>query len=185
MKPLSQRVAQPGAKSSHAFLHVAVTALAVAGAATQVRAQDAVALAIEGWRHQERAGVVYYRCASRNCAAGSVVSYKQQPHRPGLTLADFESHHRGLVRQNSGQGKIREARFIEAKQRQLDGVRVFQIAREVDWTDNTRTFTIEARLIGPARSYSLVSDSPKREWTANNFEGFLRRLADIAALPGK
>jgi hypothetical protein len=30
-----------------------------------------------------------------------------------------------------------------------------------------------------------VSDSPKREWTANNFEGFLRRLADIAALPGK
>jgi hypothetical protein len=27
-----------------------------------------------------------------------------------------------------------------------------------------------------------VSDSPKREWTANNFEGFLRRMVEIASL---
>ena len=152
------------------------------GAGWPAHAQEAIALAIEGWRQQERDGVVYYRCASRICAAGSVVSYKQQPHRPQLTLADFEKHHRGLVKENTGQGAVREARVVDVKQRTVDGVRVFQVSREVDWTDNTKTFTIEARLIGPDRSFSLVSDSPGREWTANNFEGFLRRLVDIAGI---
>ena len=57
-----------------------------------------------------------------------------------------------------------------------------QISREVDWADNTTTFTIEARLIGPDRSFSLVSDSSRREWTSNNFEGFLARMIDIAGI---
>jgi hypothetical protein len=60
-----------------------------------------------------------------------------------------------------------------------------QVSREVDWADNTTTFTIESRLIGPDRSFSLVSDSPKAEWTANNFEGFLRRMVDIAGIRGR
>ena len=59
-----------------------------------------------------------------------------------------------------------------------------QVSREVDYADNTTSFTIEARLIGPARSFSLVSDSPRREWTANNFEGFLRQLVNIAGIKG-
>jgi hypothetical protein len=46
-------------------------------------------------------------------------------------------------------------------------------------------FSIEARVIGPDKSFSLVSDSPKREWTANNFEGFLRSLIAIAGLKGR
>ena len=68
------------------------------------------------------------------------------------------------------------------KERNVAGVRVMQVSREVDWADNTTTFTIEARLIGPDKSFSLVSDSPKREWTANNFEGFLRSLVVIAGI---
>ncbi len=60
-----------------------------------------------------------------------------------------------------------------------------QVSREVDWADNTTTFTIEARLIGPDKSFSLVSNSPKREWTANNFEGFLRRMVDIAGIKAR
>ena len=64
-------------------------------------------------------------------------------------------------------------------------MRVFQISREVDWTDNTTTFSIEARLIGSDKSFSLVSNSPKREWTANNFEGFLRSLVAIAGIKGR
>jgi len=152
--------------------------LLVQGAA----AQETIALAVEGWRTETRNDIVYYRCASPICAAGSVVSYKQQPHRTALTLAEFENHHRGLAAQNKGQGRIRDVRIKDVKERTVEGVRVMQVAREVDWADNTTTFTIESRLIGPDRSFSLVSDSPRREWTANNFEGFLRQMVNIAGL---
>lgn len=146
-------------------------------------AQETIVLAIEGWRQDEgRDGIVYYRCASQICAAGSVVSYKVQPHRPALTLIDFENHHRGLVESNKGSGRIRDARIVEPIARTIEGVRVLQVRREVDWADGTTTFSIEARLIGADRSFSLVSDSPKREWTANNFDGFLRRLVEIAGI---
>ena len=152
--------------------------LLVQGAA----AQETIALAVEGWRTETRNDIVYYRCASQVCAAGSVVSYKQQPHRTALTLAEFENHHRGLAAQNKGQGRIRDVRIKDVKERSVEGVRVMQVAREVDWADNTTTFTIESRLIGPDRSFSLVSDSPRREWTANNFEGFLRQMVNIAGI---
>jgi len=155
--------------------------LLVQGAA----AQETIALAVEGWRTETRNDIVYYRCASQVCAAGSVVSYKQQPHRTALTLAEFENHHRGLAAQNKGQGRIRDVRIKDVKERSVEGVRVMQVAREVDWADNTTTFTIESRLIGPDRSFSLVSDSPKREWTANNFEGFLRQMVNIAGIRGR
>jgi len=155
-------------------------------AALPAAAQEVIALAIEGWRQEAREdGSVYYRCVSKICAAGSVVSYKPQPHRPALTLADFENHHRGLAKQYTGTGRMREVRVAEPKQRSVDGVRVLQVNRKVDWTDNSTVFSIEARLIGPDKSFSLVSDSPKREWTANNFEGFLRRLVDIAGIKGR
>ena len=155
-----------------------VLLLLVQGAA----AQETIALAVEGWRTETRNDIVYYRCASQACAAGSVVSYKQQPHRTALTLAEFENHHRGLANQNKGQGRVRDVRIKDVKERTVEGVRVMQVAREVDWADNTTTFTIESRLIGPDRSFSLVSDSARREWTANNFEGFLRRMIDIAGI---
>ncbi|MEA2877326.1 MAG: hypothetical protein QOF14_2522 [Hyphomicrobiales bacterium] len=147
-------------------------------------AQETIALAIEGWRAETRGDITYYRCASQICAAGSTVSYKEQPHRTTISLADFEGHHRGLAEQNKGSGRIRDVRISDAKERTAAGVRVVQISREVDWADKTTTFTIEARLIGPDKSFSLVSDSPKREWTANNFEGFLRRMVDIAGIKG-
>jgi len=157
----------------------------VAAAGTAAAQQTKVVLAIEGWRSEARDGITYFRCASRICAAGSVVSYKQQPHRTALTLAEFENHHRGLAAQNKGQGRIRDVRIKDVKERTVEGVRVMQVAREVDWADNTTTFTIESRLIGPDRSFSLVSDSPKREWTANNFEGFLRQMVNIAGIRGR
>ena len=156
------------------------------GAAQPAAAQEVIALAIEGWRQEARDdGSVYYRCASQICAAGSVVSYKPQPHRPTLTFAEFENHHRGMAKHYTGTGRMREVRVSEPKQRTVDGVRVFQLNREVDWTDNSTTFSVEARLIGSDKSFSLVSDSPKREWTSNNFEGFLRRLVDIAGIKGR
>jgi hypothetical protein len=82
---------------------------------------------------------------------------------------------------NRNPSKIRDVRISDVKERTIDGVRVLELNREVDWTDNSTTFTIEARLIGPERTFSLVSDSPRPEWTATNYEGFLRRLVDIAA----
>ena len=148
-----------------------------------VRAQEAMALAIEGWAQSTGDdGVVYYRCSSDICAAGSVVSYKPQPHRAALTLAEFEKHHRGLAEHYKGSGRIRDVRISEPRERTVEGVRVMQIVREVEWDDNTRTFSIEARLIGPDKSFSLVSDSAKPEWTAKNFEGFLLPLAEIAGI---
>jgi len=148
-------------------------------------AQETVALAVQGWRQESSPdGVVYYRCASQICAAGSVVSYKRQPHRTALTLADFENHHRGLAAQNSSAPGIRDVRIVEPRERSLEGVRVFQVSREIDWTDKSTTFSIEARLIGKDKSFSLVSDSPGREWTGNNFEGFLRSLVTIAGIEG-
>src|SRR3712207_9344251 len=79
-----------------------------------------VALAIEGWRSEARGGITYYRCASQICAAGSVVSYKKQPHRPALTLADFEGHHRGLVEANKGRGSIRDVRLVGVRERTVE-----------------------------------------------------------------
>ena len=140
------------------------------------------ALAVEGWRSHKSEGTTYYECASPICAAGSQVSYKRQQHRASVTLPDFETHYRWLAGLNRDPSKIRDVRISDAKERTIDGVRVLQLNREVDWTDNSTTFTIEARLIGPERSFSLVSDSPKPEWTANNYEGFLRRLVDIAGI---
>src|SRR4051794_27823858 len=124
-----------------------------------------VVLAIEGWRSEARDGVTYFRCASRICAAGSVVSYKKQPHRPTLTLAEFEAHHRGLVEQNKARSSVRDVRLVDVRERTVEGVRVMQVSREVDWASGNTPFSIEARLIGEGNSYSLVSDSPGREWT--------------------
>jgi hypothetical protein len=152
------------------------------GAGQASIAQESVALAVEGWRVQEREGVTSYRCASSICAAGSVVSYKAQPHRTALTLADFENHHRGLAKHYSGTDNMRAVRITEPKERTIEGVRIFQVSREVNWTSGNTTFSIESRLIGPDKSLSLVSDSPKREWTTNNFEGFLRSLIAIAGI---
>lgn len=59
---------------------------------------------------------------------------------------------------------------------------ILQCDRLVTWTDGTKTYTIEARLVGPSKSFSLVSDSPSREWTKANFEGFLRSLVAIAGI---
>src|SRR6187401_3145577 len=85
-------------------------------------AQESVALAVEGWRTETRNDIVHYRCASQVCAAGSVVSYKAQPHRTTISLVDFENHHRGLAEQNKGQGRIRNVRIVEPKQRTIEGV---------------------------------------------------------------
>ena len=139
-------------------------------------------LPVEGWRSHTSEGTIYYGCASPICAAGSEVSYKRQQHRATVTLPDFETHHRWLAGLNRDPNKIRDVRISDTKERTIEGVRILQLNREVDWTDNTTTFTIEARLIGPERSFSLVSDSPRPEWTASNYEGFLRRLLDIAAI---
>ena len=152
--------------------------LLVQGAA----AQETIALAVEGWRIETRNDIVYYRCASPICAAGSVVSYKRQPHRPTLTLADFEAHHRGLNEQNKARSNIRDVRLTDVRERTVEAVRVMQVGREVDWASGNTTFSIEARLIGPQNSYSLVSDSPGKAWTHNNFEGFLPRLLDITLI---
>jgi len=152
--------------------------------ASPVAAQE-VALAVEGWNAETRAdGVIYYRCAADNCAKGSVVSYKRQPHRPALTLAEYEQHHRGLVQQNTGSGNVKDAQIAAVGERTVEGVRVMHVTRVVEWKSGNVTYTIEARLIGPDRSYSLVSDAPNPDWTVNNYNGFLKRLIEIAGIKG-
>jgi hypothetical protein len=51
-----------------------------------------------------------------------------------------------------GSGRIRDVRIIDPKIRTIEGVRVMQVSREVDWAGGTTTFSIEARLIGPDRA---------------------------------
>ena len=145
-------------------------------------AQETNTLSVEGWRPRTSEGTVYYDCVNPTCAARSEVSYKQQRHRATITLPDFEKHHRWLAGLNRDASNIRDVRISDVKERIVEGVRVLQVNREVDWTDNATTFSIEARLIGPERSFSLVSDSSRLESTADNYEAFLRRLLDIAAV---
>lgn len=142
-------------------------------------AQEAIAIALDGWRQDGKNGVVYYRCASAICAEGSVLSYKFQPHRPGLTLAEFEKHHRALADANRNAGRVRGVEISNPKESVAEGVRILQVDREVDWDDGRHTSTIEARLIGPQRSASVVSDSANHDWSANNFAGFLRSLVPV------
>ena len=156
---------------------------ATALAPTRATAQEEVFLGINGWdRTAGYNGVVAYRCASSICADGSDVSYKRQPHRPAITLAEFEAHHRKLAAEYRGTGKIQDLRISEPKQRVIEGVRVLQVRRDFDWVDGTKHVLIEARLIGPQKSYSVVSSSPKELWSVNNFEGFLPRLVDITLI---
>ena len=152
----------------------AVVALLAALFVAEVAAaqETKVTLAIEGWRSEARDGITYFRCASRICAAGSVVSYKRQPHRPTLTLADFEAHHRGLNEQNKARSNIRDVRLTDVRERTVEAVRVMQVGREVDWASGNTTFSIEARLIGPQNSYSLVSEYARQGVDAQQ----LRRL---------
>jgi hypothetical protein len=158
---------------------VAVVALAPSNAG----AQDHVAVAIKGWERSEGgSGVVAFSCASSICAAGSEVSYKRQPHRPEVTLAAFEAHHRKLAAEYSGTGKIRDLRIAAPQERIVEGVRVVQVRREFEWADGTRDVLNEARLIGPQKSYTLMSSSPRLEWSTNNFEGFLPRIIDLVLL---
>jgi hypothetical protein len=159
---------------------VALAALLGAGAA---HAQDRIALGIEGWAAQvQEGGVIAYQCASSICASGSEVSYKRQPHRPNLSLRDFEEHHRRIAAHAGGSGRLRELRISAPQERVLGFVRVLQLRRDFVWADGTSNALIESRLIGPKASYSLVSASPKIEWTRNNFEGFLARMVEIASM---
>jgi hypothetical protein len=162
----------------------AAVAVAVAALVPSAgRAQEHVALAINGWRSSDGGdGIVAFNCASRICAAGSEVSYKRQPHRPELTLAAFEAHHRKLATELSGTGRVRELRVSAPRERVVEGVRVLQVRREFDWIDGTKHVLIEGRLIGPEKSYTLMSSSAELEWSTNNFEGFLPRIVDIALL---
>ena len=142
-----------------------------------------IVLVVEGWRQEyDKDGHVYYRCASPICAVGSGVSYKGHQHQPALMLEDFEDDHRDLAEANKGRGHFRDVRISEARESTIEGVRVLQVSREVDWDDSTQTFFIHARLIGPDRSFSLNSRSPKREWAAHNFDNFLGRLIDIVGI---
>src|SRR5207244_2016121 len=103
------RAINPGGTVMRIALRVAGASVAlVLGAQSIALAQETIALAVDGWRQEERDGVTYYRCASQICAAGSVVSYKPQPHRVALTLADFENHHRGLAKRYAGTANMRD-----------------------------------------------------------------------------
>jgi hypothetical protein len=166
------------------MMKIVLALMTLLGVPHAAAAQESIALAVEGWRTETRSDITYYRCASSSCAAGSVVSYKRQPHRTTITIVDFENHHSRLAKQNTGQGKVRDVRISDVKQRIVEGVRVMQVSRAVEWADGTTTYTIESRLIGPNKSFSLVSDSPRRDFTANNFEGFLRQLVNIAGIRG-
>ena len=162
-----------------------IVTLVAALSAGPASSQDHIALAVEGWATNTKAeGITAYRCASSVCAAGSEVSYKRQSHLPALTLAEFEAHHRRLAEQNRGTGRVRELRISAPQERIIDGVRVLQVRRDFEWIDGSFHALIEARLIGPSSSYSVVSVSPKPGWTVNNFEGFLPRLIDMATLQG-
>jgi hypothetical protein len=164
-------------------MRIALLALAALLTAASAQAQDRIALAVEGWTATSKPdGIVAYRCASSICASGSEVSYKRQPHRPQLTLDDFRTHHERIAAQSGGVGRLRELRISAPQQRILDGVRVLQLRRDFFWADGTTSALIESRLIGPHASYSLVSVSPRYDWTRNNFEGFLARMVDIASL---
>src|SRR3712207_9360860 len=111
--------------------HGLIAFFAAALCAAPAFSQEHVALAVEGWvNHAKADGVTAYRCASSICAAGSEVSYKRQPHRTVLTLAEFEAHHRRLADQHRGTGRIRDLRISAPQERVIDGVRVLQIRRD-------------------------------------------------------
>lgn len=141
---------------------------------------------LQGWWQQNGAnGVVYYICASDACGENSLMSFKAQQARTAtVTLAEFENRHRQVAARNKGVPGIRDVRIADAKERSVAGVRVLQVSREMDWADGTTTFTIEARLIGSERTYSMVSGSPKSEMTVSNFENFMPRVAGMAAATG-
>jgi hypothetical protein len=166
-------------------MRLLAVSLLVAAGLQGALAQEKVAVALEGWNASERNGVTYFRCASSICANGSVLSYKEQPHRPALTLGEFERHQLGLAESNRNSGgRIKDVRVYGPKESTIQGVKIFSIQREVHWANGSVTHTVDARMTGPRRDFSLVSDSPRMEWTVNTYQGFLPRVVDLALLSG-
>ncbi|MEP9354164.1 hypothetical protein ABLE93_11270 [Xanthobacter sp. KR7-65] len=162
-----------------AVLFAAIAALLPGAPA---RAQEAVALAFEGWDRSESAdGVVTFRCNDPRCPPRSKVSYKRQPHRPTVSLAQFEAHHSRLSREApaNSSGHITAARITGFSERTVEGVRVLSGNREVAWTSGGATAAVDALLIGPTASFSVVSDAADPKTAAAVFAHFLPRLIDL------
>lgn len=159
-----------------------LAAAGVMGTGGGARAQTVVVLEMEGWRRSVAPnGVVAYACASRLCPAGSQVSYKAQPHRPTVGRAQFEGHHTRIARDAPGAsgGRITAAAVEGFAERTVEGVRVLSIRRSVSWSDGARTVAVDALLIGPKASFSVVSDAAEPAAAEAGFDHFLPRLIDI------
>lgn len=162
-------------------LFLSILAATLAGASGP-RAQETVVLAFEGWSRSETPdGVVAFRCADPRCPARAKVSYKRQPHRPTLSMAQFEAHHLRLSREAPGHsgGRIAAARIAGFTERTVEGVRVLSGRREVAWSDGTGTAAVDALLIGPDSSFSVVSDAGDLATAEAVLAHFLPRLIDL------
>lgn len=161
---------------------LALLAAVLVAAPPPLLAQDVVALTFEGWdRRETPGGVVAFRCASPRCPPGAEVSYKRQPHRPTVGMAQFEAHHTRLARNApaNSSGRIIEARITGFSERTVEGVRVLSGRREVAWSDGSGNAAIDALLIGPAASFSVVSEAGDLKTAEAVFSHFLPRLVDL------
>lgn len=154
----------------------------VLASAAPAMAQQAYVLVFEGWQRTAYSnGIVAYECVSRGCPANARVSYRRQPHRPVLEMAQFEAHHQRLSREApaSSQGRVSEAKASGFAERAVEGVRVLTLRRDVTWTDGVQTAAIDALLIGPDASFSVVSNADDLADAQADFAQFLPRLIDL------
>ena len=137
-------------------------------------AQETIALAIEGWRAR-RATASPTIGAQAICAAGSVVSYKAQPHRTTYRWRSSRSTTAGSPHRTRERAHPRRAHLrrqgAHRRGRACDaGLPRGRLGRQHhDLHDEVAPDRAGAKLQPGERS-------PKREWTANNFEGFLRSM---------
>lgn len=76
-------------------------------------------------------------------------------------------------------GQILTAGVHDLDERTVEAVRILSIRRDVAWSDGTRAASIDALLIGPSASRSVVADAADPCTVAAVFDHFLPRLIDL------
>ncbi|MFS8035915.1 hypothetical protein ACI7BZ_02935 [Xanthobacter sp. AM11] len=152
------------------------------------RAENPFGLEVAGWTSRmAQTGTTYFQCAGKACGgSAALLSLRQPGHMARMTLAQFaDVQERVNARIREQVADTHASTIGPAQEVESRGVRVFTSTRDYETTAGVRHHFVNALLVGPQASLSVVSDAPTTAQARANFDAFLPRLLDLVlAAPG-
>lgn len=157
--------------------------LPLAGAAHAQSPSQQVPIRIEGWTIQSApTGTVYFTCQRPACGGNAaVLSVNRRARMADMTLERFQAIQVSLNASilarvpDTRSSTLGPAMVAEAKT-----VKIFTVPRDHVTTSGRERFYLNALLVGPSDSLSVVSEGPSRQNANENFRVFLPRLIKLA-----